>query len=232
MKNRTGLKILFAFVLLAFIATAAFMGWYLMNHGISKEESRTVVSTWYSNKPYNNTLTFYDNGTYTSESFGAPEGTYEVKSDTEWVLTDDTGSVRNVEINGSSLTFRVDNILHEYYNSKDLLPQKEENEEDVDYGVVSLRLTMAQKLIDQGSWNGEGHTLEGTLTTIVIDGTEYGYTVDDVSVENEETLRYTLTIDGKKKALLMSVDQETLVYTIDLDGMVFTAPGENLKLDS
>lgn len=232
--KRTVLKCLLAIVVVLFLAAAVFAGWLLMR-GDSFVEKREVVSVWYSNKPYSNTLTFYDNGTYTSESFGTAEGTYEVESDSDWILTDEAGFVREAKIDGNMLTFRVDNIVHEYYNSPDLLQRETENngdEEEIDYGLISLRLTMAQKLLDQGIWTGEGHTLEGTMTTLTIDGKEYDYTVDKVSIENEETLRFTLTVDGEEKVMLESMDEETRAYTIDLDGMIFTTPGENLRLDS
>lgn len=233
--KRTVLKCLLAIVVVLFLAAAVFVGWLLMR-GDSPAEKREVVSVWYSNKPYSNTLTFYDNGAYTSESFGTAEGTYEVVSDSEWILTDEAGFVREAKIDGNMLTFRVDNIVHEYYNSPDLLQEgtgDDDNvDEEIDYGLISLRLTMAQKLLDQGDWTGDGHTLEGTMTALTIDGKEYDYTVDEVFIKDEETMGFILNVGGEEKTMLMTVDDAARTYTIDLDGMIFTTPGENLRLDS
>lgn len=227
--KRTVLKILLAAVILFLIGGCVFLIWMAANG--ESTENREEVATWYSVKPYNNTITLYDNGTYTSLSWGTPDGTYEIIGNT-CTMTDEAGMVRVGTIDGDMMTFKVDNIVHEYYLSPDLIPVNEDGDADIDYGVLSLRLTMAQKLLDQGEWTGDGHTLEGTMTTITLDGKEMPFTVDDVEIYDDETLLYTLTIDGEEKQMYMSVDQVTLVYTIILDGMTFTTPGENLRLDS
>lgn len=228
--KRTVLKVLLVLVVLSLIGGIGILISMVMNNG-DPNENREVVSTWYSVKPYDNTITLYDNGTYTSLALGTPDGTYEMSGDT-CTMTDEAGMVRVGTIEGHMMTFKVDNIVHEYYDSQDLIPEVEKEDQNIDYGVLSLRLTMAQKLLDQGEWTGEGHTLDGTMTTITLDGKEMPFTVDDVEIYDDETLLYTLTVDGEEKQMFMSVDQATLVYTIILDGMTFTTPGDNLRLDS
>ena len=74
--KRTVLKILLAIVILLLIGGCVFLIWMAAYGGST--ENREVVSTWYSVKPYNNTITLYDNGTYTSLSWGTPDGTYAI----------------------------------------------------------------------------------------------------------------------------------------------------------
>lgn len=231
MKKRS-VKIVFGVVIVCFAAACGALVWLLTGGSDTIQENRKVVSVWYSNTPVENTLTFYDDGTYTSEAFGSPEGIYTIESDSQWILDDQAGGVWTATVDGDYLSFQNDHILHEYYSSPDLIPKKSSEDKNIDYGLLSLRLTQAQKLLDQGEWTGDGHTLEATMTTITIDGKESCYTVEDADASDPSMIKYSLLIDGNPIEMDMSMDQETLVYTITLDGMVFTTPGENLRLDS
>ena len=47
---------------------------------------KAVESEWYTETPYQNKLTFYEDGTYKSESWGAPTGTWEALDNQEELL--------------------------------------------------------------------------------------------------------------------------------------------------
>lgn len=230
MSKRFVLKCVAVLVCVIFIGLA-FILVSMVTHGGNEEDQRTVVATWYSHTPCENTLTLYDNGTYTSESYGDPDGSYLVEAD-NYEFKGSSGTIWEGLVQDGCLTIRINNVAHKYYPDKDLLPEKEPELKEVDYGVLGLRLTMAQKLLAQGEWVGDGHTLEGSMTELVLDGKKYNYLVDDVKISPENEYYYTLIMGDRSVTMTMDVDIYTNTYTIVLDGMTFSTNGDHLRLDS
>lgn len=192
-----------------------------------------VVSTWYSNTPYENVLTFYDDGSYTSSNYGSPSGTYTMRSETDWLLTDETGDSKELSVSNHQMSYIKDSITYIYFDSKDLLEKEQKNETSADYELMSLRFTWVRKVLSQGDWkNAEGHSLFATMDTISLDGKESAqYRVKSVT-ENGDSYDAVLLIENEDFPINISADFDTMIYTVAFPEFSFQADGSNFQLDS
>lgn len=192
-----------------------------------------VVSTWYSNTPYENVLTFYDDGSYTSSNYGSPSGTYTIQSETDWTLTDATGDSKEISISNHQMSYTKDSITYVYFDSRDLLEKEQSGKASVDYELMSLRFTWVRKVLAQGDWeNTDGHLLSATMDMISLDGKEpTQYSVTSVT-ENGDSYDALLLIENEEILVNISADLDTMLYTVAFPNFSFQADGSNFQLDS
>ena len=229
--QQKSLKVLAWILCLLGLSAAMILGFFLFTSEDTREailSPKEIESVWYSNYPTENTITFYTDGTYSSQHWGSPEGSYSiVRNNRE--LTDAYHSKRTAIMGEHTMEFTERGASILYYDSKELFPETTVDPEE--YELLCKRKTAVTKIMDQAEWkNKEGHQLGGTMTELTLDGKTEPYTVEEL---NMAATQYDAQIKfgEEMQNILIDVDIDTMLYTLTWGDMVFTADGTDFDLD-
>lgn len=189
---------------------------------------KAVESEWYTETPYQNKLTFYEDGTYESESWGAPTGTWEALDNHTRHLIGN-GTDLTLTLHDGVLEFEYDYQVYTYYADPAAIPTEEEPIEDP--GLFSLRVNSLIKMLEQGEWeNADGHTLSGKGAVMTLDGKDIPFRVKSIDTSTEKLI-YEVTTDSGAWTVKVSCDED-LRYVLEVNEMIFEADGSEFRLDS